>query len=434
MSRIEQTYERIINYLKDLLSNRERHDLEQEMMRDAFDEEAFEGLNQLSANELESDMDVMLTTLHDRIETHKKRNLILFYRIAATIILLVGIGSILYVVFRTPARNLITEKTSRLEKSAPAEIVSPAGQDSSVMAISKFKDARASKKETPVLAENHAKSPVAEKSVAVAMEIQTETIAEFNEVQAIDEAEQILAETPAAISKKQPDAIVIQGNSSNTATAKMLTAKVVDSQGQPLPGVNVLVKGTTHGTLTDMDGDFALQATDTSPVLTFSYIGFKPLELNGNEIAGKEITLTEDLVALNEVVVTVYGTARRSVLSGTAAGVEVKDKSGPDEPTPYNYIKPVPAGGSLKAFKKWVDDRLDYSAFKAYRGKQRILVSLTVQTNGTISNIRISETVPAVIAGEFKKVLAQSPPWKPAFKDDTPVEAQVEIRFVISIE
>jgi hypothetical protein len=100
MSRIEHTYNQIVRYLNGLLSNRERHDLEKEMMRDTFDEEAFEGLNQLSAGELEADIDVLMKRLDERIQPKKKRNLVTFYRMAAAIILLVGVGSILYVFFQ----------------------------------------------------------------------------------------------------------------------------------------------------------------------------------------------------------------------------------------------------------------------------------------------------------------------------------------------
>jgi len=72
--------------------------------------------------------------------------------------------------------------------------------------------------------------------------------------------------------------------------------------------------------------------------------------------------------------------------------------------------------------------------FKAYPGKQRIVVNLTVQTDGKIGDILLKDTVPAAIAAEFKRVMAQSPPWKPSRKDNIPVEAQVEIRFVITVE
>jgi hypothetical protein len=114
MSGTEQKYERIIKYLKGLLSNRERYDLEKEMMQEPFEEEAFDGLTRISADELEADMELLGNRLKERIEPDRKRSLGIFYRIAAGIILLAGIAGILYLVFRMPPRSLLTEETGEV--------------------------------------------------------------------------------------------------------------------------------------------------------------------------------------------------------------------------------------------------------------------------------------------------------------------------------
>src|SRR4030042_3890448 len=99
MLKIEQTYEQIIGYLKGILTNRQGHQLEKEMMRDTFDEEAFEGLNQLSASEFEADMSTLKSRLARRTEKSAKRITFIFLRVAAAIVILIGIGSILYLIF-----------------------------------------------------------------------------------------------------------------------------------------------------------------------------------------------------------------------------------------------------------------------------------------------------------------------------------------------
>jgi hypothetical protein len=432
MLKIEQTYDQIVRYLKGLLSNRERHDLEKEMMRDAFEEDAFEGLNRLAADKLEADMDVLMNRLDDRLENGKKRNLVLFYRIAAAIILLVGVGSILYVVFRTPSENLITQETNRSTKQVPVVTIPAEAQESPVIEAIKSGDISKSKQEVPIQIESQMKlTAVEETAETVAAD---EMAMEAIEVKAAaEEAEQIQYEAPAPAREKKSETMAIRGIST-MEPSEVLSAKVVDSQGQPLPGVNVLVKGTRQGTVTDMDGNFTLQAPDTSPVLALNYIGFKPLELQGKEIKGREITMMEDETALNEVVVVDYGRRQESVLSGKAAGVEVKDNSNSIEPQPAVFINPVPPGGSLKEFKKWVDERLDYSKFKDFPGKNKIQVTLTVKADGSVRDIGLSESAPAPITEEIKQIIAQSPPWQAALKDNSPVEAQVVIRFVITVE
>ena len=124
MSAIEQTYEKIIAYLKGLLSNRQRHDLEKRMMQDVFDEEAFEGLGQMTAEELQTDMDLLAERLQQRIKPVRKRYLMPVLRIAAAVVLLTGIAGILYVILRSPSQELITQEIPKKEKPAP-EMAAP---------------------------------------------------------------------------------------------------------------------------------------------------------------------------------------------------------------------------------------------------------------------------------------------------------------------
>src|SRR5512145_3254038 len=99
MSRIVPTYDRIYRYLKGLLSNRERHELEKDMMQDSFNEEAFEGISHLTHEELEADVQLMMNRLDERIQHRQKRNISLFYRIAAGITLMIGLATALYFLF-----------------------------------------------------------------------------------------------------------------------------------------------------------------------------------------------------------------------------------------------------------------------------------------------------------------------------------------------
>ena len=88
-----------------------------------------------------------------------------------------------------------------------------------------------------------------------------------------------------------------------------VTGKVVDSGGDPIIGANVLEKGTTNGTITDMDGNYALNVGNNA-TLVVSYIGYSSIEL---KVANKrviDITLKEDTKVLNEVVVTALGLKR----------------------------------------------------------------------------------------------------------------------------
>ncbi|WP_085537324.1 SusC/RagA family TonB-linked outer membrane protein [Massilibacteroides vaginae] len=96
------------------------------------------------------------------------------------------------------------------------------------------------------------------------------------------------------------------------------------SDNFPLPGVNVVVKGTTNGTMTDIDGQFFLSAPDKS-VLVISYIGFKPLEVVADASKPMAIILHEDTELLDEVVVIGYGVQKKSVVTAAISKVSGDD-------------------------------------------------------------------------------------------------------------
>ena len=104
--------------------------------------------------------------------------------------------------------------------------------------------------------------------------------------------------------------------------ALTVSGKVTDDKKNPLPGVSVVLKGTTKGTSTDADGWFKLADVPENGVLVFSYTGFEAKEISVNGKGTIDITLTEIVSSLNEVVVTGYGTAKKKDLTGAIAQVK----------------------------------------------------------------------------------------------------------------
>ncbi|MBP0903980.1 SusC/RagA family TonB-linked outer membrane protein [Mariniflexile gromovii] len=99
---------------------------------------------------------------------------------------------------------------------------------------------------------------------------------------------------------------------------------VVDSQNIPIPGVNVLVKGTKQGAATDFDGKYQITAK-SGDVLVFSYLGFKTQEVIYKGQASLNVNMQEDAAQLNEVVVIGYGSVKRSDLTGAVASISSED-------------------------------------------------------------------------------------------------------------
>ena len=106
---------------------------------------------------------------------------------------------------------------------------------------------------------------------------------------------------------------------------KSISGTIVDSNGIPVIGANVLEKGTTNGTITDIDGNFSLSVSSSKAILVVSFFGYKSVELSASDKKLNEIVLKEDTEMLDEVVVVGYGAVKKSDLTGAVASVSTKE-------------------------------------------------------------------------------------------------------------
>lgn len=104
-----------------------------------------------------------------------------------------------------------------------------------------------------------------------------------------------------------------------------ISGKVTDASGQPLPGTNILEKGTTNGSQSNFDGNFSITVSNKKAVLVVSFIGFLTKEVTINDMTSLTIVLQEDAAALDEVVVVGYGTQKKSDLTGSVSSVGKED-------------------------------------------------------------------------------------------------------------
>lgn len=111
---------------------------------------------------------------------------------------------------------------------------------------------------------------------------------------------------------------------SSAMLAQVTVTGVVSDQMGPLPGVNVLEKGTQNGTVTGFDGDFSLEVADDA-TLIFSYVGFKTQEVKVDGQTSINVTLEEDAAKLDEVIVVGYGTTTVKDATGSVSSVSSED-------------------------------------------------------------------------------------------------------------
>jgi TonB-dependent SusC/RagA subfamily outer membrane receptor len=111
----------------------------------------------------------------------------------------------------------------------------------------------------------------------------------------------------------------------NVYAQQLVTGTVSSETKEGMPGVNVVVKGTTTGTSTDANGKFSLQVPGPEAVLVFSFVGYLSEEISVGARTQIDINLTPDIASLQEVVVIGYGTQRKEDVTGAVVSVKSKD-------------------------------------------------------------------------------------------------------------
>ena len=181
-----------------------------------------------------------------------------------------------------------------------------------------------------------------------------------------------------------------------------ITGTVKDSQGGPLAGANILVKGTTNGTQVDFDGNFTLELDDSNAILVVSYLGFKTKEVALNGQSNIDIVLDEDAAQLEDVVVIGSRNPNRTATE-TTVPVDVIDvttiaNQGPQVSVNQilNYVAP-----SFTSQSQTVSDGTDHIDPASLRGlgPDQVLVLINGKRRHTTALINVNGTVGAGSVG-----------------------------------
>ena len=117
--------------------------------------------------------------------------------------------------------------------------------------------------------------------------------------------------------------------SSVNSVQQQITVKgtVKDADGEPLIGVSIAIKGSAYGVITDIDGNYSIAVPDRNAVLVFSFVGFATQEIPVGNRTVIDVTLTEDVQMINEVVVVGYGTLERKQLTNSVSSISARELS-----------------------------------------------------------------------------------------------------------
>lgn len=123
---------------------------------------------------------------------------------------------------------------------------------------------------------------------------------------------------------KNNTVIVHKKRTSLNIQQQTISGNISDENGVPLPGANILEKGSTNGTQTDFDGNFSLNITDPNAILVISFLGYVTQEITVNDQTNFDLKLQKDTAVLDEVVIVGYGTQLKKDVTGAVSQIDNK--------------------------------------------------------------------------------------------------------------
>ena len=435
----------IEKYLKGELTPAARHALERKALNDPFLAEALEGAEFINANDFAGDV----------AELQKKlagKKIIPFWiwpaRIAAGLAIILVSGYIVWSVLdEKPTEDLALQKNETATPPITANdsiapiigtLSSPAEQSGAGPSTGE-KDV-ASRAATPSKAEVktqpasgksekveiEAEAIVAEESLVEDIKI-TEPIAQAKpvekeaEVAKTDDVQRAKKLAITSDDKKKVaqagrlDAAPATAESRDAGLASSFTNNVIRGQvtsaedGSPLPGINVILKGTTIGTATDAQGNYQISVPNTNPALIFSFIGLQSTEVQAENRKEVDVQMAVDATQLSEVVVTGYGTP-----------------TGESMPPTVDMAHPEIGN---RAYKQYLEKNLRYPQTAiATKTEGRVTVEFTIEPDGTLTNFTIIRGIGSGCDEELIRLIHEGPKWIPTKRDNVPVQDKVKVR------
>jgi TonB family protein len=455
----------IKRYLSGAMTPQERHAFEKKVLADPFLAEALEGAEQLSAAEFEEDVETLNKQIleveieHEvaaasaskkvaaaapalkraKVQKIEQKRVSVFswtLRIAAGLILVLVSGYLIWEVTQ-PDEN---QEVLAMEESAPPPASLPdtslykddAGEqvvaENIVDAIPEKADRAGVTSSSPNKKPETEKDDTEElgyivkpteplitetKPVEITPALDVKAVEVVREKIAVEKEEKAkLAETihreTNEVAKKQAAG---RAMAAPTTGPKVIRGKVTSADdGSPLPGINVIVKGTSIGTATDVDGSYQIATDVTNPVLVYTFIGLQTTEVDVGTRSEVDVSMSMDVTQLSEVVVTGYGTQRSD-----------------DSYTPTVELA-YPENGN-RAFRQYLEKNIVYpEAAKAQKIEGRVTVDFFVEPDGSLTGFTIIRGIGGGCDEELIRLIKEGPKWIPTKRDNTPVRDKVRVR------
>jgi hypothetical protein len=333
--------DKLILYLKGKLSKEEVYAIENHLADCELCNDALEGISLLSNSDSINNVEVELKErIHDLLshKKSKKHNLILYRRlaIAASILLLLSISIVIFQYFKRPVTTIVQniQKEKNKISNEQKKIIAPIATETAPAkpTIKKRSDFKPLKKAQPETKNLYAiVTDTQETSDIVAMQAPAEEYKAVEPSHSVTNEIQLnglsqnggSGESYGKVKSREKN-LIIEYDKEQLNHKRIISGKVVDATGTALPGVNVVISGTTKGVVTDVEGMFRIETENPEDILQFSYIGYKEEKLAVGKNDTLLIAMNEEVNSLDEVVVVGYGVRKKSMLTSSVSKVERK--------------------------------------------------------------------------------------------------------------
>lgn len=434
----------IQRYLRGEMSPAEQHALEKAALSDPFLAEALEGLSNLTEAELTEDLENISAELELQTEhvwqmpaagatrmakeeaasfaadelkapaakpARSKHSWIWLLRIAALLIVLIG-GYLFVPLLFTDSKNDLALTKNKAEHEQTPEVAPILNDTTSTQPTA------GTEKEFTIAIKPSAKAQEKSDTKPALANTKKDSLINSSLVHAEPEqADKITTITAAPVVVLQPEVaeeskkIISDSRLKSALAGYVIQGRVLEQEDQtPLPGVNIIIKGTSTGVVTDINGHYQITSTLPNPTLQYSFIGLQTEEVAVKQPGEINVEMKSDVSQLSEVVITGY----------SPAGID---------PNREPVIKLAQPAGGLRAYDKYLKNSLRYPQQALENNvKGRVTVSFTVYTDGKVDEFNVLKGLGYGCDEEVIRLVKDGPKWSPTTQDGEPVDSEVRVR------
>jgi hypothetical protein len=415
------TKEDFRRYLENQMTDAERNAFERLLQKNPFESEAIEGFERISGADFEKD----LAELTGQVAPKKSSGNIRFRAAAAVVLLLISTGILWYVqrdqsLIPQVSETKITheeEKENVPEPAQPRQPTAPVKKNTETVSFEK-QDAEKVRMSPAIAA-----SKGEEKNGGIALVSESrelvENIVEIKEEPLAAKEKMPEIENPMAAVLANVQKLTVSDSSTaqksrifDSNRGKTIRGKVISTDdNQPMPGVTIVQKGTAHGTITDVAGNFTMQLRHASDsILIASFVGMEEREFRVKKDTELIVRLEPSQLALDEMVVVGYGVSTK------------------EAPTTDVIQEASPKIGAA-SFRKYMDEKailpVDYTEKKVI-----VKVGLKIDAQGNVVSVEnVGQAEPSIF-NMARKLILEGPVWNPRRVNGTPVESEMTWRLI----